>query len=129
MASVVVRRPSSVNIFSSRTTEPILTILWYVASVGKETRNCKFHDSQGRDSCAKAWPCTCKSYSEKCIISLKIFYSSKFWAWIRQTKYVVMINKEGSNKIFNFYDPWGRGFSAQKVGVAFYFFYMKNMFC
>ena len=44
LASVVVRHPSSVNIFFSRTTEPILTKFGMQHLLGKETRNCKFHD-------------------------------------------------------------------------------------
>ena len=34
------------------------------------------------------------------------------WAWIRQTKYIVMMTKEESTKIVNFMTP-GQGFSAR----------------
>ena len=56
-------------------------------------QNCKFHDPRGRGSSARAWPC--KSYYEN-------LYSQ---ALIRQTKYIVMMTKEGSTKIVNFMTP------------------------
>ena len=55
------------------------------------------------------------------------FYSQ---AWIRQTKYVVMMTKEGSTKILNFMTPGagvlvlGRGHISHIVKMHYFF---KNL--
>ena len=61
-------------------------------------QNCKFHEPRGRSSCAKGWPY--KSYVMK-MHSLKIsFLFSELQT--RQTKYIVVMIKEGSTQIVNF---------------------------
>ena len=48
-ASSVVHRATCVNIFSSRSTGPILTKIGMLHLWGKETRNCKFQDPVCQD--------------------------------------------------------------------------------
>ena len=65
---------------------------------------------QGRDSCGRAWPY--KSYSENALFLKNLLLYSQ--AWIRQTKYIVMMTKEGSTQIMNFMTP-GAGVLAKWV--------------
>ena len=57
-----------------------------------------------------------------------LFFNSQ--ALIRQTKYVVMMTKEGSTKILNFMTPWvgvlvlGRGHISHRVKMHYFF---KNL--
>ena len=55
-------------------------------------QNCKFHDPQGRDSCAGAWSWTCN------ISSPLLVYTR---ALIRQIKCIAKMTKERTSKIVN----------------------------
>ena len=85
----VCHRASSVYIFFSRTTEPILTKVGMSHLQCKETRNCKFHDTHHHPK------------REKFMYFFKnlLLYSG---ACFRQTKHIVIMTKEGSTKIVNF---------------------------
>ena len=60
--------------------------------------NCDFHNSQAREYCAWAWQYY--SFREIQYLSQNLLAYSQ--SWIKQTKNVVMMTKEGSTKIVNF---------------------------
>ena len=66
---------------------------------GRVDQNCKFHDPRDRGSCARVWPY--KSCGENFFKNL-LLYSG---AYIRQTKYIVMVTNKGSTKIVTFMTP------------------------
>ena len=71
---------------------------------------CKFLDPWDRGSYARAWPYNL--YNENALFLLKnlLLY---FQAQFRQTKYNVMIYKEGVYRNCKFHDPRGRGSCAR----------------
>ena len=73
---------------------------------GESTEVVNFKPTRDRDSCA--WALV---YSENAIL----VYTG---AWIRQTKSIVMMIKEGLPKLCKFHDPPGQGFLS--YGMASY---------
>ena len=67
---------------------------------------CKFHDSRGRDPCARAWQLNL-------YISLKFLFSTR-----RQTDRILMMTKEGSTKNCKFNNLWGK---VPEVGWLYFF--------
>ena len=65
---------------------------------GRVYQNCNFHDPRGRGFCARVWPY--KSFSESALFFKNLLLYSH--AYIRQTKYIVVMTKEGSTKIVTF---------------------------
>ena len=105
LASVVVRGLSSVNIFFSRTIEPILTKFGMYHPKGKETRNCKFHDLTQRRG----------NFVIK-IVKLMYFLKNLLLypgACFRRNKCIVMMTNEGYTNIVNFMTPRGKGSCAR----------------
>ena len=85
-------------------------------------QNCKFHDPQGRDSCAGAWPY--QSYSENVLFLFKNF---SLLPGIYQTYQVCSIDAQGRlYQNYKFQDPWRRGFCARTLP---YQSYSENALC
>ena len=69
------------------------------------TKKYNFHDTLGRGFCARVWPC--KSYSLKCITSLKI---SSLLPGKDQTNYLYCFYDQGRvYQNYIFHDPRGLG--------------------
>ena len=66
-----------------------------------DDQNCTFHDPRGRGSCAGAWPY--QSCSEHAFIPLNIFFFTHRHR--SETKYKVIMSKEGYTKIVIFMTP------------------------
>ena len=87
---------------------------------GRVYKNCKIHDSHGRDSCARAWR---KSHMVKCIYLFK--KSSSLLLGIFQTNWVHSNDAQGgvySNRIFHVPRDWG-----SSAIVDFYLFYDNSV--
>ena len=91
---------------------------------GRVYQNCKFHFPWGWGSCARAWP---YAFFFKNLL----LYSQ---AQIRQTKYIVIITKEGSTQIVNFMTIWvwilvlGCGYIIRFIVKMHYFFKMLLLY-
>ena len=89
-------------------------------------QNCKFHEPWGRGSCARAW--LYKSYSENALFLLKSF-SLLSQTLTRQTRYIIMMTKEGSTKIVNhYYSEYVLScFSINRLNIDCY--WVKRLWC
>ena len=98
----------------------------YIVMMTIVYKNCTFHDPCERGSCAGAWPYKSLSKNDLFLSNL-LLYSQ---AQIRQTKYIVIMTKEGSTKIVTTITPCagvlvlGRGHTSHKVKIHYFF---KNL--
>ena len=86
-------------------------------------QNWKFHELQGRGSCAKV--CPYKSYSENTLFLLNLLLYSG--AWFIQTMCIVIMTEEGSTKIVNFMTS-GLGVLVLRCGHMSYMVKIHHFF-